>query len=515
MNRTRSDDFQARKKRRDRIRRRRYTAAGLGLLLVLAIAAGWRLWQADGPPVEEARGAEESIAPSQPPVTPSPSAVTPTPAPSSGAVSAEPGKAGTGESDGEAEPKPANPEERVTLTFVGDVIMAETVEAAMKKNGYDFPFKLVKPYLERADLTIANLETPVTEYGTKQDKQYAYKSTPLALPAFKASGIDIVNMANNHSMDMGEDGLVQTFEHLTKHGIPYVGAGRNRKEAYTPVIVEKKGIKIAFLGFTRVYENSGWFAGEKKPGVASTYDIAVPLAIDAIKSARDKADLVVVIAHWGVERQDLPEPYQRDLAKKYIDAGADLIVGGHPHVLQGFETYKDKWILYSLGNFIFTTNEVAKTWETIILEASCTKERQCDVKAVPAMNKWAQPAPLEGDEGAALLKRLSSISYGAKVDADGRVKAAPGAPLPTKPPTPSPKPSSAVTPKPSSGTTPKPTTGTAGKTSKPTSGATPKSSSGATAKPSTGSTPKPTAKSNSTAKPTAKPSSTPKPAAGN
>ncbi|WP_409345676.1 CapA family protein [Paenibacillus sp. MBLB4367] len=489
MNRSRSDDHTVNKKRNDRKQQRKWTAIGIGVLLVLLLFVMWQLVPESERPAKGTNASANGTP--LPGITPSPRA-TASPAPSG---TGDPAGAKPGPGNETGSPPPADSGERVTLTFVGDVIMAETVESAMKQHGYDYPFKQVKPYLERADVTIANLETPVTERGTKQDKEYAYQSTPKAMPAFKDSGIDIVNLANNHSLDMGVEGLIETFDHLAKHGIERFGAGRNRAEAYSPVIVEKKGIKIAFLGFTRVYPNSAWFAGEKTPGLASMYDFALPLAVEAIEAARKKADLVVVVAHWGVERQDLPEAYQRQAAKAYIDAGADLIVGGHPHVLQGFETYKDKWIVYSLGNFIFTTNDVAKTWETIILEASCTKERQCEVKAVPVLTKWAQPVPLEGEAGAALLQRLSSISYGAKVGADGQVKAAPGAPTPLIPPKPSAKPTSSSTPKP---------------TAKPSPAATPKQP----GKQSPAATPTPKQTPKSTPKPTQKAPASPAKASG-
>lgn len=308
------------------------------------------------------------------------------------------------------------------MAFVGDVIFASTVETVLKQKGYDYPYGDVLPNLQQPDVTVANLETPVTERGSEQKKEYTYRSSPLALPAFKEAGFDVVNLANNHIMDYGTDGLLDTLSHLDKAGIKRTGAGKDLDDAYKPAIVERKGLKIAFLGFSRVVPDNSWKAGKDKPGTTQTYDYTLP--VETITKAKAEADIVVVMAHWGVERHESPESYQRTLAKRYIDAGADLIVGTHPHVLQGFEMYKGKWIAYSLGNFLFTTNLRADTWETVILEAACSKDKGCSLSAVPVWNKFAKPTPMGDADGKKLFERLTRISFSAKVGPDGRIQAA-------------------------------------------------------------------------------------------
>ncbi|WP_426452307.1 CapA family protein [Paenibacillus sp. S-38] len=310
---------------------------------------------------------------------------------------------------------------RVKLSFVGDVMFGGRVEDIVKKNGYAYPFEQVKSYLEKADLTVANLETPITASGTAQSKEYVYRSSPLALPELKGAGVDLVNLANNHTMDYGEKGLLDTLDHLDAQGIRRVGGGKNADEAYRYEVVEQSGMKIAFLGFSEVLPDATWFAGAGKPGLAETYSVKRPL--ESIAKARAEADLVVVIAHWGEEREERMNEKQRDLAHQYIDAGADLIIASHPHVLQGFEQYKGKWIAYSLGNFIFTTNSNPNTLESMILDASCSKERSCDLSLVPIHTEWAHPVPMEADKGKKLFEKLTRISYNAKVDAEGKVSA--------------------------------------------------------------------------------------------
>jgi poly-gamma-glutamate synthesis protein (capsule biosynthesis protein) len=220
-------------------------------------------------------------------------------------------------------------------------------------------------------------------------------------------------------MDYGTEGLLDTLDHLDKTGIRHVGAGHDASEAFEPVIIEKKGLKIAFLGFSHVVPDVSWKAGKQHPGVADMYDYKVPVL--AIQKARAQADLVVVITHWGVERTDTPLAFQTELAHRFIDAGADLIIGGHPHVLQGFEAYKGKWIAYSLGNFIFTTNSVKKTLETIVLNASCSKDRHCTLNAIPIYTAYAKPEKMSQEKGEALFKRISAVSFHAQIQPNGQI----------------------------------------------------------------------------------------------
>ncbi|KNB72565.1 CapA family protein [Brevibacillus reuszeri] len=315
------------------------------------------------------------------------------------------------------------PEEpTVALTFVGDVMMSGNVEKRLLEKGFDFPFAHVRSVFLQDDYTIANLETPVTLRGTpSENKEFVYKSAPESVPAMKAAGIDAVNLANNHSMDQGVEGLLDTFAALDENQIAYVGAGKDAKRAYAPVYVEKKGIRIALLGFSRVIPEVSWYAGKNQPGLAATYD--PELAVKAIQEAKKNADLVVVIAHWGKEKVDFPVDHQKMLARAYIDAGADLIVGGHPHVLQGFEQYQDKWIAYSMGNFIFTRAVEPKTWDSMVLQATCTKTGDCHLKMLPYYAELGQAVPMNDADGAALIKRIESISENVTIEADGSVLA--------------------------------------------------------------------------------------------
>ena len=163
--------------------------------------------------------------------------------------------------------------------------------------------------------------------------------------------MDLVTLANNHILDFGPEGITDSIKALDGAGIRHVGAGENREQAERLEILEVNGKRIGFLGTSRVYMSADWAAGPEHPGVFSTYDPA--RAVEAIKTARGQCDYLVVYVHWGVERETEPKDYQRAMGHQYIDAGADLVIGSHPHVLQPVEYYNGKPIVYSLGNFVF------------------------------------------------------------------------------------------------------------------------------------------------------------------
>lgn len=313
--------------------------------------------------------------------------------------------------------------ETIRLSFVGDILLAAKVQALMEKNGYDYPYAKSLPYLQGADLTAGNLENPITKRGTPaQDKQFVFKGTPDSLPALKEAGFDVVSLANNHTLDQGVEGLLDTIGYLDEAGLPNTGGGSDDQEAYEPVILEAGSIKVAYIGLSRVLPVGSWKAAPDRAGVAEAYGDAKQ-GIEAIKAAKAKADVIVVMVHWGIEKADKPQEYQRQLGRSFIDAGADLIIGSHPHVLQGFETYKGKWIAYSLGNYIFNMTTTEKTKDTGVLDAVCTPSGSCDLQFHPMRSTQSQPVPLAGEQAEALLARLSGISIGATVDSQGYVKA--------------------------------------------------------------------------------------------
>jgi poly-gamma-glutamate synthesis protein (capsule biosynthesis protein) len=312
----------------------------------------------------------------------------------------------------------------VRLAFVGDLLLGSSVETMMRKQGLDYPFSGALEYLLSPDITAGNLENPITTRGIPAaNKQYVFKGSPDLLPPLKEAGFDIVSLANNHTLDQGTEGLLDTIAHLKEAGIASVGGGNDDTEAFAPVVIEANGIKIAYLSVSRVVPEGSWKADKNHPGVAEAYDSR--RAVAAIAKAKQEADLVVIMVHWGVERAEQPVEHQTTLARQFIDAGADLVIGSHPHVMQGFEQYKGKWIAYSLGNFIFNVTATPHTKDTGVLDAVCTKDGACNLTFHPMVSNQSRPEPVEPEKAKQLTDYLTSISkaFGVKVDQDGIITA--------------------------------------------------------------------------------------------
>jgi len=260
---------------------------------------------------------------------------------------------------------------QVSFAVAGDVIPHEPVRAAAAAAGdgavgWGALFSDVSDVFEKADFGFVNLETPVAPAHSRGSKPFMFDAPVALLDGLKANGIKIVSFANNHVMDQGWAGFTETREHLRDEGLLFAGSGDTAQQAWQPVIVEANGIKVGWLGMTR------WLNGNHNPdkddqprvnffpypgesGGAPGADEAQVL--EAVKQARAKCDLLVVSIHWGIEYAPAPRPEDVETAHKMLDAGASVIVGHHPHVLQPVETYKtqdgrDTVIFYSLGNFL-------------------------------------------------------------------------------------------------------------------------------------------------------------------
>ncbi len=238
--------------------------------------------------------------------------------------------------------------EPVNLIFTGDIMLDDGPGRFIGEGGDPLlPFSGI---LKEADYRIGNLECPIATSGTQLDnKIYNFRAKPRVLPVLQGR-FDALSLANNHSGDYGHEAFLETMHHLEQSGIHYFGGGRNLAEAHKPLWIERKGLKIAVLAYNE-FKPRSFEAGADHPGVAWSEDSQVIADIRAAKAAG--ADLVIPYMHWGWEKEDKPSARQRQLAHKMIDEGAAVVVGSHPHVTQGAETYKGKPIIYSLGNFVF------------------------------------------------------------------------------------------------------------------------------------------------------------------
>src|SRR3989338_9954757 len=238
----------------------------------------------------------------------------------------------------------------ITILAAGDIYLGGSATNYLKQNGYTYPFEYTKNILHNADIAMANLEAPLTNRTDAfMEKEFVLKVSPDAVGEIKSAGFDVLTLANNHIMDYGQGGLQDTMDILNKAGIKHTGAGKNSKAARTPVIVRIKNKKIAFLAYSLVFPEE-YYATDDSSGTA--HGVFDSIKSD-IKNINKLVDIIIISFHWGEEKMKYPKEYQVNLAHLAIDNGASLVIGHHPHVIQGIEKYKNGLIFYSLGNFIF------------------------------------------------------------------------------------------------------------------------------------------------------------------
>lgn len=263
-------------------------------------------------------------------------------------------------------------EKETSLIFVGDIMLSRTIGKIMEeKLDWTYPFLKIKDFLKNADITFGNLESPISNRGRRIGSKYSFRARPEVIKGLLFSGIDIVNIANNHILDYGKVAIEDTMKLLKENNIKITGGGSNYSEAHNTTIFSINGIKIGFLGYTNLipkyisYESSS-------PNIAYFDE---NIAIEDIKKAKEKVDFLIVSLHWGEEYKTEPSFYQKKTARLLIDAGADLIIGHHPHVVQPVEEYKGRYIIYSLGNFIFDQNFSEKTKEGLVVKVKIKNKK--------------------------------------------------------------------------------------------------------------------------------------------
>lgn len=308
--------------------------------------------------------------------------------------------------------------EQTTLVFAGDVYLSSYVQDNYNSNGiYGVVAETLLTEMQQADITIANQEFPFSSGGTKApDKQFNFRVDPIYTKMLTEMGIDVVSLANNHALDYGTEALTDTFTALETAGIDYIGAGADQARAIKPSIIEAGERKFGFLAASRVIPEISWNVENQQPGMLCTYDSS--LFCQSIEEAKKQCDFLTVYVHWGIEKASTPEEYQRQLAYKYIDAGADLVIGSHPHVLQGIEYYNGKPIVYSLGNYIFNQEIVS----TVLLKVRVTLHNEAVLKLIPAFASDAMTQEMGSDAAAELFLQMEDLSFDVMVDADGTVR---------------------------------------------------------------------------------------------
>jgi poly-gamma-glutamate synthesis protein (capsule biosynthesis protein) len=287
----------------------------------------------------------------------------------------------------------------VTLAFGGDIHFESPIRERLAASPASV-LAPIAPVLKRADIAVVNLETAVTDRGTPAPKAYTFRAPASAFSALTAGGVDVASVANNHGMDFGTVGLIDTLKAGKGAGLPVIGAGWNDTQAYRPFRRTVNGQRIAVIGATQVLDDhliSAWTAGPGKMGLASAKD--EDRLVRAVRDARKTSDTVVVFLHWGLELSSCPTGVQTALAQKLSAAGADVIVGSHAHVLVGAGRLGKALVGYGLGNFVFYANRDVTT-QSGVLEVTVTGRRVDGYRWVPARISGGIPYPLSGADAA-------------------------------------------------------------------------------------------------------------------
>ncbi len=316
------------------------------------------------------------------------------------------------------------------LHAVGDVLLGLNVAGLMATHGYEYPFCQVSPVLRSADLVFGNLECPLSTRGQPFDPQQPggkyFRAPPGAVQGLRSAGFNVLNLANNHILDFGPEAMTDTVTLLRENGIHPLGVGANRDEARRPLYVTSHGLRVAFLAYS-----SRFPAGRNSPG-SVPFDLKIMRA--DVRRARSEADTVVVSCHIGVEFFPYPLPQHRQILHCLVDEGADLILGHHPHVLQGIERYGRGVIIYSLGNFVFDIAYEAEEAQTrpeasvllghavegasldmlarsVIFRCELNRGGITDFELIPIrLNHQGQPAAATGSEAKTILGEIERLS---------------------------------------------------------------------------------------------------------
>jgi poly-gamma-glutamate synthesis protein (capsule biosynthesis protein) len=315
-------------------------------------------------------------------------------------------------STGTREPTPAGDEDgSVRLMVMGDVMLARSVATAINQRGPGIVFRGVNDELTSADLTVVNLECVIGTTGTPAHKHFTFQAPPISANELALAGVDVAGQANNHALDFGPQALAETRSILAGQGIAVAGAGPDRDSAHAPVIMLRSGLRIAFLAYVAAFpERSGlstasWVAGDHTPGVA----IARPSVIRAnVRAALQQADLVVVLLHAGIEGSGTPTSVQRRLARAAIGAGATLVVGAHPHMLQGYALKDGHLIAYGLGNFVFDKTG-GNGADSAILDVTLTSAGVSQLHWIPVVIRAGLPTLADGADARRIRRVLRPI----------------------------------------------------------------------------------------------------------
>ena len=291
----------------------------------------------------------------------------------------------------------------VKMIAVGDIMLSRVVEQKMMEySDYKYPFLKTAEITSAADLVFGNLETAIIPGRIIKSGEMVFRTDPKAVEGLKFAGFNILSLANNHIMNFGKAGLESTVKILDENNILHIGAGITEEDIYKPGIKNINGTKFAFFAFTYNFDQRKSF-GE----IYGVADMEIEKMKEIIGKAKLENDIMIVSMHAGTEYAISPNKQQKEFARSAIDAGADLVIGHHPHVVQTVEKYKNGYIIYSLGNFVFDQMWSDETRLGAMAEIIFKDKKVESVKFIPIkIYDYAQPMILEGEEKEMILERL-------------------------------------------------------------------------------------------------------------
>ena len=319
----------------------------------------------------------------------------------------------------------ASDSESVTIGFAGDILFDDNYAAgnSFRNAGNTADGVIGQSLLERmrgADIMMVNNEFPYSDRGTPTpEKAYTFRARPTTASILNTMGVDIVGIANNHAYDFGQEAFLDTLAAINNAGVSYAGGGVNLEEASHPIYyITDNGMKIAIICATQIERLSNpdtKGATETSPGVFRCLDDS--LLLNKVREARERNAFVVVFIHWGTESTTEIDYLQRDQAKEIADAGANLIIGSHPHVLQKIDYVSGVPVVYSLGNFIFNS----KTLDTCMVMATLHKDGAVNLQFVPAIQSGSRVYEATGGEYLRIINEMAAMSPGIHIDENGYI----------------------------------------------------------------------------------------------
>jgi poly-gamma-glutamate synthesis protein (capsule biosynthesis protein) len=312
-------------------------------------------------------------------------------------------------------------QEYTILGFTGDVMIGRMVNEIIKKKSYSYPWGNSLPLLAQADLRIINLETTLTTHAKKNPKVFNFKALPDRVKTLQSAHIDIINLANNHSLDFQEEGLAETIATLDAAGIHHVGAGANIEKACKPFIIIKNGIKIGIIGYTD--NEPTWKASDNKPGINYIRVGDIDTIKNQIATLRPLVDIVIISSHWGPNMVQVPSSEFVEFAHAIIDSGADIIHGHSSHIFQGIEIYKNKIIMYDTGDFIndYAVDPQLRNDQSLFFAITIAKNGPISIALTPVIIKNMQVSIANGTEKEEIMLRIQQLSqqFNTTISRDG------------------------------------------------------------------------------------------------